>query len=135
MGVTTDLYSYSYCIQYWILLLLQVILITYAGLAIATIDNRDSLPDLPEDDNNEQYDYEDDRSAVIFERFLIIFVLSCSLLCTVGALICDLPCLVGHFVTNKVMNHSIFRVLVSHAISYKLITSYRQQRCWPVFCM
>ena len=99
-----------------ILLLLQAILITYAGLAIATIDNRDSLPDLPEDENEQDNEYEDSRSAVIFERFLIIFVLSCSLLCTFGALICDLPCLVGHFITNKVMNHSVFRVLVSYAI-------------------
>ena len=116
------------------LLLLQAILITYAGLAIATIDNRDSLFDSPEDDN-EQEDYEDDELTIIVEHILIIFVLSCSLLCTFGALICDLPCLVGHFVTNKVMNHPVFRVMVSHAISYKLITSYRQQRCWPVFCM
>ena len=87
---------------------------TYAGLAIATIDNPDFLPE----DNTDDDDYDDDydRTGANFDRFFIIFVLSCSLLCTFGALICDLPCLIGHFITNRVMNHPVFRVLVSYVI-------------------
>ena len=107
-GYTTCLFTLLYP-----LLLLQTILMTYAGLAIATIDNPDSLPEEYTDD-----DYDDDyeRTGPTFDRFFIIFVLSCSLLCTFGALICDLPCLIGHFITNRVMNHPVFRVLVSYAI-------------------
>ena len=88
-------------------------MITYAGLAIATASNRDSLPDYPEE-TTDGYDeeYEDERAAIAFERFFIIFVLVCSLCCTFGAMICDLPCLIGHWMTNKVMNHQAFRALV-----------------------
>ena len=52
----------------------------YAGLAIATTDNRHSLPDYPEK-TTEGYDeeYGDERAGVDFNRFLIIFVLTSSL--------------------------------------------------------
>ena len=50
---------------------------TYAGLAIATTDNRHSLPDYP-NKTTEGYDeeYEDERASVDFNRFLIVFCTS-----------------------------------------------------------
>ena len=88
---------------------------TYAGLAIATTDNRHSLPDYP-NKTTEGYDeeYEDERASVDFNRFLIVFVLACSLCCTFGVMICDLPCLIGHLVTSKLMNNPVFRALVCY---------------------
>ena len=89
---------------------------THFGLTIATMTNRHSLPDYPDKKTESQanYDeeYEDERASVDFARFFIIFVLICSLCCTVGAMICDAPCLIGHFITNKVINNQAFRALV-----------------------
>lgn len=97
-------------------------MIIYAGLAIATTDNRHSLPDYPEQ-TTEGYDeeYEDERASVDFNRFLIIFVLASSLCCTFGVMICDLPCLIGHLVTNKLMNNPVFRALVCYDSNYFIL--------------
>ena len=103
-------------------------MMTYAGLAIATTDNRHSLPDYPKQ-TTEGYDeeYEDERASVDFNRFLIIFVLGSSLCCTFGVMICDLPCLIGHLVTNKLMNNPVFRALVCYDSNYFILLTMHTQ--------
>ena len=87
-------------------------LITFAGLAIVAatrvIDtNTDSI--YYNDDDDDYYEEED--TPYVFP-FLIFLVLLASLCCTVGSLLCDIPTLIAHFVTNKVMNNVTFRNLV-----------------------
>ena len=88
---------------------MQAILITYTGLAIAVmarVNTREVISEYYDD-----YD-EDEENTPFILPFLIILTLAASLCCTVGSLLCDIPVMIAHFITNKVMNSVIFRSLV-----------------------
>ena len=88
---------------------MQVILIIYAGLAIAVmarVNTREARSEYYDD-----YD-EDEENTPYVLAFSMIVILAVSMCCTVGSLLCDIPVMIAHFVTNKVMNNYIFRSLV-----------------------
>ena len=112
-----------YCMQstnsYCILFPLQLVLIAYGGVAIATMTRLDTDPT---DSVYYEYDYEEDTPYVY--PFLILVVLIASLCCTVGSLLCDIPVLIIQFTTtNKVMNSVTFRTLVCsiHSQAYSSV--------------
>ena len=90
---------------------MQVILIMYALSTIAVmvrVNTKDTISQYY-DDNDDYDDYE--RTFNILP-VLITIMLVISLSCTVGALLCDIPAMIAHFITKKVMNSVIFRTLV-----------------------
>ena len=90
---------------------MQVILITYVGLAIAVVARTSSREVV-----YEYYDYDDDdyydENIPFLLPLIIIVILAVSTCCTIGALLCDIPVMIAHFITNKVLSSIIFRILV-----------------------
>ena len=86
-----------------------MILIIYVASTIAVVARINTT-----DAINEYYDYNDDyyeKTSNILIYYIMI-MLAVSMCCTIGALLCDIPVMIAHFVTNKVMNSLIFRTLV-----------------------
>ena len=87
----------------------QLVLITYAGLTIA------SMARVTTTENDSVYyhdDYEESTDPNLVPTFTFIVLLA-SLCCTVGVLLCDIPTVIAQFISTKVMNSVAFRTLVS----------------------
>ena len=86
----------------------QLVLITYAGLTIA------SMARVTTTENDSVYyhnDYDESTDPIV-PAFTFIVLLA-SLCCTIGALLCDIPTVIAQFISTKVMNSAVFRTLVS----------------------
>jgi len=91
-------------ILFILFLFVQLILITYAGLTIASIARIDN-------DNIYDDDDEEDDDTIIPAFLILIFY--ASLFCTIGSLLWDIPLIIAQFISTKVMNNSVLRSLVS----------------------
>ena len=94
---------------------MQVILITYAGLTIAAMARvTTSQEDSVYYNHNDDYYYE--TTGPNFLPVFIFVIFFASLCCTVGALLCDIPVMIAHFITNQVVNSVVFQTLVCSAL-------------------
>ena len=71
-----------------------------------------------EDDNiyyNRGDDYYDESTGNVLPALIFIILLA-SLICTIASLLCDIPVLIAHFISSKVMNSAGFRALVGSVV-------------------
>lgn len=95
------------------MVVLQLILITYAGLTIASMARVTTS-----EEDSVYYEPSDEEESLDPTPVFMFIVFFASLACTVGALFCDIPIMIAQFVSSKVMNHVIFRALVCIVINY-----------------
>ena len=77
---------------------------------IALMVNISSTDAISQYEDNDHDDYEETSSHVMIAVLYILLIASLS--CTVLALLCDIPVLVAHCITDRVMNSDAFRFLV-----------------------
>ena len=88
---------------------------------IALMVNISSTDAISQYEDNDYDDYEETSSYVLIA--LINIMLFASLSCTALALLCDIPVVVAHCITDRVMNSNAFRILVCSIASYQCIST------------
>ena len=94
-----------------IMLHTQVIMITFAGITIASMI-RISNDDYSNDDDTIYEDSGFEGSSNFITIFFFLIYFSISLCCTTLSVITDILVVIAQFVSSKIINHIAFRVLV-----------------------
>ena len=101
---------------------MQVILIMCVASTIALMVNISSTDAISQYEDNDYDDYEETSSYVLIAFINIMLIASLS--CTVLALLCDIPVVVAHCITDRVMNsNNAFRIFVCSIASYHSIST------------